>query len=91
MRHFREKLQRTEAKLNTKYVLWRFDILQLHSAAVYLRSQGFVVSDYGMPQRTSEAAVNREDKWFWLERKKETVGGPNHGNQSCGNNSTQIS
>lgn len=40
-----------------------------------------MVRDYGKPQSGSEAGVNTEDKFFWLERKKETVGGPNHGNQ----------
>lgn len=35
-------------------------------AISFSKSQGIVVRDYGKPQRATEAAVNREDKWFWL-------------------------
>ena len=57
MRHVRVKLKHTESKPNTRYVLWRFDILQRNS--VWSASQGFVVRGDDKPQRSSEASVNR--------------------------------
>lgn len=79
MRHVREKLRHTESKPNTRYVLWRFDILQRNS--VWSTSQGFVVRGDDKPQRSSEAAVNRAN----------TFREQNHGVQSYRHNRTQIS
>lgn len=53
----------------------RFDILQLHSAVVYTKSQGFVVTDYGKPQRSSGAGLSRGQVVLALKTEA-TVGGP---------------
>lgn len=70
--------------------IWTSAMLKFHSGAV-CSEPGFVVSDYGKPPRRPGAAVHREDKWFRLKVKKETVGGPSDGIHSCGHNSTQVS
>lgn len=91
MKHIREKLRHTDAKLKTKYGLWRFDRLQLHSALVYSRSQGFVVMDYSKPQRQPLKQQWTQGPVVLALKKEAAVGGTNHGNQSCDHNRTQIS
>lgn len=84
------KLEKSFSARSSSPNIWTSAMLEFHSGAV-CSEPGFVVSDYGKPQRRPGAAVHREDKWFRLWVKKETVGGPSDGIHSCGHNSTQVS